>query len=74
MHRGSAYLICRLEMQMIFHFSLLNSAENLRDFSRLLGDLLCHFRVIALTFSSFHRDRFEINTFLKEDTTLPEKV
>ena len=68
-HRDSAYIICQLEMQMIFQFIFSSSAESLRDFSRLLGDLLCHRRVIALTFPSSHRDRSEDNTFFKEDTT-----
>ena len=63
MHRHSVYLICRLDTQMSFQFIFWSSAESLRDFSRLLGDLLCHCRVIALKFPSFHRDRSENNIF-----------
>ena len=69
MHRDSAYLICLLEMQMTFHFIFSSNAESLCDCSRILGDWLgCHCRVIALTFSSSHRDGAQNETVLKEDT------
>ena len=63
----SAHLVFLLEIQLFFHFILSSNAEILRDFSRLLGDLLFHCRVIALTFPSFHRDRSENKTVLRED-------
>ena len=66
MHRHSVYLICLLETQIIFQFIFWSSAESLREFSRLLGVLLCHYHVIALKIPFFYRDRTETNIFKRK--------